>query len=59
MKESEPKGFVEKSGTITRNAGIIAGVIGIIAAAADLAIGGFGLGASGEILRRLGKKKNG
>ena len=56
-KERQP-GFIEKSGVIARNGGIIAGIIGFLASW-ELLAGGVIVAGGGEILRRVGKGKNG
>jgi hypothetical protein len=63
--ELDNRGFVEKTSTGVRNAGILAGVLGLVAAMARLKIGGplfvagVGLAVVGETGRRLaGSGKN-
>jgi hypothetical protein len=64
-EQQDNRGFVEKVSTGVRNAGILAGLLGIIAAMANLGIGGpifvagVGTGVIGEVGRRAagsGKK---
>jgi len=56
MKEKQPK-FLEKVGEYSRNGGIIAGILGLIASW-ELLTAGVIVAGSGEILRRVGKGKN-
>ncbi len=58
MKENQGQlGFAEKTGANVRNVGIVIAVLGLLPMLEALVLPGVGLAVSGEIFKRVTKKK--